>query len=310
LAISGTIAVCTRNRAGVLPQCLASLDSQLGDPDTVEVLVVDNGSTDATPRLLADWAGGAPGRRCVVEPQVGLSRARNAALAASTREVVLFLDDDALAPSTWARAHLAAYADDRVGTVGGPIGLEWPAGRPEWVTDQVAGWFSSLDLGDDAGPYPNDHGPFGTNMSVRRTAALGVGGYDPRMGRVGGRLHSGEEPDLTRRLVAAGWTVRYEPAAAVVQQVLPERLDRRWLLRRGWAQGLANARLAVRRGAAPTRRDLARLAANEVRETTDALRRRRAGDQDPTAALVVALTHARSAFELGRSLAAPAGSSA
>jgi cellulose synthase/poly-beta-1,6-N-acetylglucosamine synthase-like glycosyltransferase len=308
LAITGTIAVCTRNRAGVLAQCLECLDAQLVDPHEVEVLVVDNGSSDGTPDLVATWAAGGPGRRSLIEPRVGLSHARNAALAASDAAVVLFVDDDALVPATWARAHLAAYADDdRVGTVGGPIGLEWPAGRPQWISDEVACWFSALDLGDDAGPYPNTHGPFGTNMSVRRLAALGAGGYDPKLGRSGRRLRSGEEPDLSRRLVAAGWTMRYEPAAAVVQQVTPERLERRWLLRRGWAQGAANARLAVRAGAAPTRRDLARLAADEVRETSDALRRRRSGEQDDTAALVLALVHARTAVEFGRSLVVPQG---
>jgi glycosyltransferase involved in cell wall biosynthesis len=153
--ISGTIAVCTRNRAPVLAQCLASLASQLAPLGQIEVLVVDNGSADGTPDLLRTWAAGGPDRRSIVERRVGLPHARNAALAASEREVVLCLDDDALTPATWARAHLAAHeADDRVGCVGGPIGLEWPAGRPAWPADELAGWYSALDLGDEAIPWP------------------------------------------------------------------------------------------------------------------------------------------------------------
>jgi hypothetical protein len=304
---SGTIAVCTRNRAPVLAQCLAALASQLAAPGQVEVLVVDNASTDGTPDLLRRWAAGGPDRRSVVEGRVGLSHARNAALAASEREVVLFLDDDALAPPTWAHAHLAAHgADERVGCVGGPIGLEWPAGRPSWIDDELAGWYSALDLGDEAIPWPTPHGPFGTNMSVRRKAALDAGGYDPGLGRAGRRLRSGEEPDLTRRLVAAGWRIRYEPTAGLVQQVLPERLARRWLLRRGWAQGVSNARLTVRRDR-PDRRGRARLVADEVRLTGDALARRRAGGQDELSALVQALVHARTAVEMSRSLLARDG---
>jgi len=305
--ITGTVAVCTRNRAAVLPGCLASLDAQLAEPGQLEVLVVDNGSTDGTPALLREWAAAGPDRRAVVEPRVGLSHARNAALRTSGREVVLFLDDDALAASTWAHAHLRAHGeDDKVGSVGGPIGLEWPAeGRPGWISDEITMWFSLLDLGDDAGPFPTEHGPYGTNMSVRRLPALEVGGYDPGLGRSGRRLLSGEEPDLTRRLAGAGWAIRYEPAAAVVQQVLPERLDRRWLLRRGWSQGRTNARRAVRAREEPGRGGRLRRAADEVRETTAALGRRRDGSQDEMAALIAALVHAGTAAEWARSLIRP-----
>ncbi|HET6952027.1 MAG TPA: glycosyltransferase family 2 protein, partial [Acidimicrobiales bacterium] len=121
--ITGTIAVCTRNRAGTLRQCLAALATQVADPGQLDVLVVDNGSTDGTPDLLRRWRDAGEGRRVVAHPEVGLSGARNAALAASDREVVLFVDDDALTPPTWAGAHLRAYAaDERAGTVGGPVG--------------------------------------------------------------------------------------------------------------------------------------------------------------------------------------------
>ncbi|HKY69175.1 MAG TPA: glycosyltransferase family 2 protein, partial [Acidimicrobiales bacterium] len=236
--ITGTIAICTRNRAAVLRQCLASVATQVGSPGPLEVLVVDNGSSDDTPDLLRTWAAAGEGRRWRREAAVGLSHARNAALESSDADVVLFTDDDALTPPTWARAHLAAYADETVGSAGGPVGLTWPAGRPPWVGDGVVQWFSALDLGDEAAPFPTEHGPYGTNMSVRRGAALDAGGYDTALGRAGDRLLSGEEPDLTRRLRAVGWQVVYVPDAAVVQQVLPERLARRWLLRRGFAQGL------------------------------------------------------------------------
>ena len=233
----------------MLAGCLASLDTQLADDGEIEVLVVDNGSSDGTETLLQQWRAAGDHRRSVVEPHVGLSRARNTALEASDRDVVIFLDDDALVPPTWARSHLAALAlDSGIGAAGGPVGLTWPAGRPDWVGAELTQWFSALDLGDESGPFPNAHGPYGTNMSVRRAAALAVGGFDPRFGRRGRRLLSGEERDLTRRLVEAGWLIGYVPGAAVVQQVLPERLTRKWVLRRGWAQGVSNARFDVALG--------------------------------------------------------------
>ena len=168
--ITATVVVCTRTRAGILEQCLASLENQILDHGRLEMLVVDNGSTDSTPALLRAWQR-APHRRAVVEPRIGVSNARNMALRSSDRDVVLFIDDDALVPAGWALAHLEAYgADDSVGAVGGPVGLHWPAGRPAWITDELTQWYSALELGDELVPLPTGHGPYGTYMSRRRPA--------------------------------------------------------------------------------------------------------------------------------------------
>lgn len=302
-----TIAVCTLNRADVLPGCLASLDNQLFDGDDIEVLVVDNGSTDRTPELLLDWTAGDPStRRSVREPLIGLVNARNAALAASDREVVIFIDDDALATPTWARSHLAAYLPGSgIGSVGGPIGLVWPTGRPAWITDSLTQWFSVLDLGDAAGPYPNEHGPYGTNMSVWREAVVALGGYNPRFGRRAGNLMSGEEPELSRRLVEAGWKLHYEPKAAVVQQVLAERIDRDWLLRRGYAQGVTHARLDVEHGR-NSRFTKLKQARAELRTAAHLYRQRDRRADAELADLVLVRTHAGAAREFARSAVVPA----
>ncbi len=300
--IRATVAVCTRNRSALLAGCLATLDTQVVELDAVEVLVVDNGSTDGTADLLRAWSGGSL-RRWVAEPRVGLVHARNRALVASDREVVIFLDDDALVPPTWAAAHLAGYLPGcGIGAIGGPVGLVWPGARPGWLSDDLDHWYSALDLGDAPGPYPNDHGPYGTNMSVWRSAALGVGGFDARFGRHGRRLLSGEERDLSRRLTQAGWRLYYEPTAAVVQQVLPERIDRRWLLRRAWAQGISDARFELVQ-AAGGRRGRLRRARQEMRSTAEHLahvRPDRATLTERLPDLTVALAHAGAAGEYAR----------
>jgi hypothetical protein len=79
-------------------------------------------------------------------------------------------------------------------------------------------------------------------MSVRRSKALAVGGFNLSLGRVGASLISSEEADLFERLWAGGGVIRYVPGAIVVHQVSKDRLRRGWLLRRGLAQGRTNAR--------------------------------------------------------------------
>lgn len=243
--VGASIVVCTRNRADRLVRCLASLGDQVvpGDPE-LEVVVVDNGSIDGTAAVARRWCRGDPDRRHLVhEPVPGLSRARNRGAAHARGDVVLFIDDDAEAPSGWAAAHLAAYRrDTAVVGVGGPVVLRWPDGRPGWLAPRLEHWFSALDHGDAPVAFPPPHGPYGTNMSLRRDALEAAGGFDDRLGRRGRSLLSSEEADLFERVWAAGGAVAYEPAALVLHSVTRDRLSRRWVLRRGWAQGRSNAR--------------------------------------------------------------------
>jgi len=262
-----SIVICTRNRAGRLGECLAHLGEQVGAGEH-EVIVVDNGSTDGTDAVIRAWVAADPDRRRRVhEPVAGLSRARNRGIEVARGDVVLFIDDDALAPRGWVAAHLAAYARDAsVVGVGGPVVLRWPDGRPRWLTARLEHWFSALDLGDDPVPWPTPHGPYGTNMSVRRATLDAVGGFDLRLGRRGRSLVSSEEGDLFARVWAAGeGTVAYEPATLVLHGVTRDRLSRRWVLRRGWAQGRSNARR--RWGSTPVgRRELASVCRAEAGE--------------------------------------------
>jgi GT2 family glycosyltransferase len=242
------VVVCTRDRRALLEGCLDSLDHQTAAAgDRFDVVVVDNGSSDGTGERLARWAATDPDRRRVVhEPVPGLSRARNVGLAAATGEVTLFIDDDAVAPRGWVAAHLAAYRrSPGTAAVGGPVVLTWPEGRPRWLTPGLEHWYSALDHGDQAGPFPRPHGPYGTNMSMWRETVIAAGGFAERLGRRGRRLWSGEEAELWSRLWAAGGSIVYDPATLVLHRVTGSRSNRRWLLRRGWGQGRTNAVMAT-----------------------------------------------------------------
>src|SRR5205823_4031758 len=116
----------------------------------------------------------------------------------------------------WVEAHRAVYDDAAVLAVGGPVVLAWPAGRPVWVTHQLEHWWSALDHGDAAGPFPPPHGPYGTNMSIRRDALQDVGGFQTSLGRRGAGLLSSEEAAVFGRVWVRGGTIMYEPAALVV----------------------------------------------------------------------------------------------
>ena len=104
-----SVVVSTRNRASLLPDCLRSLATQRSEL-AFEVVVVDNGSNDATPEVVRDWIRRDERFRLVEEPTVGLSHAKNAGLRNARGQLVLFTDDDVVVPDGWIAAYTSFFA--------------------------------------------------------------------------------------------------------------------------------------------------------------------------------------------------------
>lgn len=230
--------VCTRNRAQWSARAVQSLLAQNIDADRLEVVVVDNASTDDTAEVLQAIVEGEPNATYVYEAETGLSRARNRGIAESTGDVVAFLDDDAEATAGWAATHLRCYEGDaEVAGTGGRIELGWPSGRPEWLPSTWDGMYAGLDRGPAVHTLEHPQIPFGANMAIRRRCLVGDRAFNVELGRQGDDLTSGEERELFERLRNAGGRLVYLPEASVTHHVLPDRLGRRWFLRRAYAQG-------------------------------------------------------------------------
>jgi GT2 family glycosyltransferase len=192
-----SVVVCTYNGARTLDQCLRSL-GRLDYPD-YEVIVVDDGSTDNTPDILARY----PDIRAIRQENRGLSNARNAGLHLATGSVVAYTDSDCFADPDWL-THLVDQLE-RIGAaaVGGPnLTPEdgWMAacvaaspGQPTHVleSDQVA-----------------EHIP-GCNMAFRREALLAINGFDPQFRK------AGDDVDVCWRLQQAGRWITFAPGAFV-----------------------------------------------------------------------------------------------
>ena len=245
-APTATVAIPTRNRRARLIPLLELLIPQATDLGA-EILVVDNGSSDGSVEAVRALEGDTV--RCIVEPGVGATRARNAAARAARGEVAAFIDDDARPRPDWLKALLDPFSDGRVGCVGGRVRLRFEGAAPAWIDDALTAYLAAYDLGDDPVDLalrPHHEAPRGLNMAVRREALLEVGGFDVRLGPRGSRPSVGEESELCLRLLRRGRGVRYDPRAEVEHLVDPARLDSAWFLRRafwrGWGEGFIDAR--------------------------------------------------------------------
>src|SRR5690242_5330114 len=91
-----SVVVASRNRAGLLANMLDALAGQRWPRDRYEIVVADNGSTDATPEVVGVRARSehGPPVRYLHVPERGKSVAVNRALEAAAGEIIAFTDDD------------------------------------------------------------------------------------------------------------------------------------------------------------------------------------------------------------------------
>lgn len=232
----------------MLRQALQSLleCTQPEGADAWEVLVVDNGSSDATPNVADEFRSRLP-LRYVREETPGLSNARNRGVQTARGEWLLWIDDDVTVSAEWLQAYgaaIARFADAEV--LGGSIVIEltgnppaWISRGVEWVQDAYAGR-SACELGG-AEFYAHGPKPYGANFGLRRSAALAVP-FDNALGRHPLRpLMGGEEIEVIREILGTGrgWWV---PDAVVVHHIDAPRQTSGYLGRYFTSSGLMNAR--------------------------------------------------------------------
>jgi glucosyl-dolichyl phosphate glucuronosyltransferase len=239
--------VCTNRPIEVTRPCLRALERAGLSDSTIVVLSGSNGSASA--ERTRDVKRVVPTATVLVEPEGGLSRARNLALSSvAPTGVVAYVDDDAVIADTWPRAMAEAWSEAAadVAAIGGPIDPFFLAPRPTWLSDGLLGGLSILNLGRGRRELDGSNGIlFGANLSVSVRHALAAGGFDPRRGPIGRGPGFGDDIDIQLRFLSAGLRVLYESDVAVLHRIPPERLRRRSMLERRYAQGREQARATI-----------------------------------------------------------------
>lgn len=193
-----TVVICAYNAEATLDECLRHTCA-LNYPE-LEVLVVDDGSTDATTEIAARH----PRARLLRIPHVGLAAARNAGLEAATGELVAYLDSDAYPSPEWPFYLALGMDSPAVGGVGGP---NVPPGNAAPGASRVAsapGGPVHVLLSDDRA----EHVP-GCNMAFWKEVLVEAGGFDPVY------TAAGDDVDLCWRVADRGWDIAFHPAALV-----------------------------------------------------------------------------------------------
>lgn len=192
-----SVVVCSCNGARTIRQSLEALRKIIYPK--YEVIVVDDGSRDATPTIAEEYKV-----RLIRQSNQGLSAARNAGWKAAKGEIVAYLDDDAAPDPHWLQYLASAFMAGQWAGVGGPnIGFPDDSFVARCV-DHAPGNPTHVLLTDREA----EHLP-GCNMAYRKSCLAAVDGFDPQF-----RI-AGDDVDLCWRLREKGWKLGFHPGAMV-----------------------------------------------------------------------------------------------
>jgi glycosyltransferase involved in cell wall biosynthesis len=253
-----SVIICTRNRAELLRQALTSVVKQEFPRTDYEIVVVDNGSTDGTPEVAAEFRDHAD-VRYLREKRVGLCIARNTGWRAASGHYVVFFDDDAIASPGWLMAIRDGFdaASPTVGVIGGCVRPIWEQPRPAWLADTIAGALTIVDWGPSMKFIDDIRREWlvGANMAVPKALLAEVDGFHPWLDRVGNNLLSSGDVFLQKELMRRGYRCLYLPTMEIEHLVPTSRLNQSWFLRRFYWQGVSDAVIhLIERAPSPAQR--------------------------------------------------------
>jgi len=202
-----SIVIPVKDRAEELKRCLSSLASLNYPQEKLQIIVVDDGSSDASPQVAQQFGA-------LVVPSGGTGRgpaaARNVGASLASGEILAFIDSDCTASREWLNELIPAFSNPAMAAVGGQVdGM-----CTDSAVDRYESIMSSLSLGSRERTGSGGTDTFylpSCNLLVRRTAFRNAGGFKDEM-------HVGEDVDLTWRLRDKGWTISYLPSGNVLHE--------------------------------------------------------------------------------------------
>ena len=235
-ALSVDVCVCTYRRAS-LAGTLASLAALAVRPEwKVRVIVADNDETPTAQEVVENVRRLVPFPIVYVHaPARNISIARNACLDAATAMFVAFIDDDERASPEWLSALIKKQEQSGAEVVLGPVRSHYPDACAAWLK---RGDFHSIKpvwvRGEIITGYTSNV------LLVRETSALRGLRFDPKLGRSGG-----EDTLFFSAVHRAGGRIDYAPDAVVTEDVVSERLNFFWLMRRSFRSGQTHGLLLL-----------------------------------------------------------------
>lgn len=194
-----SIIIPVYNSAKTIPQVLRAVLSQ-NCSEPFEVIAVDDGSTDDTAQIVRSFEN----VRYIHQANCGPAAARNAGAHASRGEVLFFTDSDCIPHPDWIERILPHLSESKVAAIAGSYGVANPSSLLAVCIHKEILYRHGFRLKK----YSRAFGSY--NVAIRRKVFEDIGGYNTRY-----RHASGEDNDLSYRILQGGYRIFFEPQAKV-----------------------------------------------------------------------------------------------
>lgn len=203
--MEASVIIPTYNRAAKLRSCLAALSEQTQPASDFEVIVVVDGSTDETARMLAETQTHLR-LRVIHQSNSGQPAALNRGVAEARGRVVIFLDDDIIVTPRFVSEHICLHKTGHQVVGVGQLTLTLPPEADCFTRGFAQGWRRHYDEFNSGSRKPDWDDCYGGNMSVSRAIFIEVGGNTTDLRR-------GYDVELAYRLKQHGCSFEYLPEA-------------------------------------------------------------------------------------------------
>jgi glycosyltransferase involved in cell wall biosynthesis len=235
MEINISVIICSYNRELFIEQALISLLEQDFNKNNFEVIVVDNNSIDNTEQVCKKFIENHPGYNFyyLTEKQQGSSPARNKGASLAKGELLIFMDDDAVAEKEFLKNTWKFYSDNKtVQGFGGRIIPRYIPAEPKWMSKYVSALVGNFKYGDSVVEFEPNKYPLESNMAVTKKAFDEVGGFNTALPGVKGKLRiTGEGKDFYFRVKEKRYRIFYVPDMVVHHVVEVEKLTSEYLYR-------------------------------------------------------------------------------
>lgn len=292
-----SVIIPSRNRAAFLGNALRSLVNQTLPRSDFEVIVVDNGSTDGTPGVVAECERILHGIRYFRDDRPGLHVGRHRGLKEARGDILVYADDDIRALPTWLASIQDCFRDPGVALVGGNNIPEFEGTPPAWlsalwqeVREDIQGRaipaLSVMHLAEGRRTIS----PFyvwGCNFSIRRSVLEEAGGFHPDgVPQDLIRFRGDGETHVAEFVLREGLTCLFDSNASVYHAVTAERMTVEYFRRRAFNQGVSDSYTLLRRSGGRLSPAILRAQLGAVARCSNAWIREKLGRHDELAVSV------------------------
>lgn len=246
-----SVIICTHNRAQLLTDALASLKKMKQPLDcAVEVIVVDNASTDNTSGVISEFSenSGAFSFNALSEPRLGKTYALNAAINNAGPEVLVFTDDDHIVSSNFLEEINKALSENPdINIFCGRVLPNWDGTEPEWIHDNKKYPIRpfpipNFDLGGKKKIIESGRDSFipgAGNLILRKGLFKRVEYFSEQIGPRGHNLRGGEDIEFLQRALKTGERILYVPEILQYHQVDSSKLTLAYLVKKAYMRSMA-----------------------------------------------------------------------